>query len=141
MNKWETEPNHVEFEHLGMPCIIHRNDFGAWCGYVAVSKNHPAYKRDYDELQDIDVHGGLTYSEKCQGSICHKTDKDDDVWWLGFDCAHFDDLVPYTNLPSEIREKIFSPTLGIYRDQEYVTAETKRLAEQLAELSKTAKLQ
>lgn len=33
-------------------------------GYVAVSENHPLYGKDYDDLNGIWIHGGLTYSGK-----------------------------------------------------------------------------
>lgn len=44
---WQDEPDHVEFEHAGLPCILHRNKHvtGAWCGYAVVTPGHPLYKR------------------------------------------------------------------------------------------------
>lgn len=57
------------------------------CGYVGIPKTHPFYGLDYDseELNDIIIHGGLTFSSR--------VDKYPDHWILGFDCAHFDDKV------------------------------------------------
>lgn len=100
---------------------------GAWCGYVGVPPGHPWHGQPYDDV-DAGVHGGLTYAEACQGSVCHvpKPGEPDDVWWLGFDCGHYQDAVPamiamgYRSLGLD----------GTYRDQAYVTAETKRLADQ-----------
>lgn len=163
---WVDEDDHVLFEHAGLPCLLHRNSMGVWCGYAAVPPGHPYHRKHYSERVQadvseraigklgpvavllhalsaddgkasleivLDVHGSLTYSEECQGEICHapKPGEPADVWWFGFDCGHCDDLSP--GLRHTLRE------LGIrdhdgeeYRDQAYVTAETKRLAEQLA---------
>jgi hypothetical protein len=109
MNRpWENEPNHIEFRYKGFPCIIHRAVFeesepniGHLCGYVGLSKEHPYYGKtwegDNDEInQLVDAHGGITYANKCQGDICHvpANGETDDVWWIGFDCAHFGDFIP-----------------------------------------------
>ena len=44
----------------------------------------------------LDVHGGVTYADKCGGHICHVTEPGDEenIWWFGFDCGHCDDLSP-----------------------------------------------
>lgn len=159
---WLTEPNHVEFEHAGFPCIIHRNDSGAWCGYVGVPPSHPlhgkswsdgGYKNEnYDVYHSpptdvLDVHGGITYANACQGPICHKTKpgEPDDVWWFGFDCAHSGDFVPSSDDPESSSNRhmrklypdwgpLNPPWPRVYRDQAYVTEETKNLANQLASL-------
>lgn len=112
MNRpWENEPNRVEFKYKGYHCLINRahplgsnpevpKDWsGHLCGYVAVPKGHPFYEETWEgdgdkKVYDLNVHGGITYANHCQGDICHKTEEDDDVWWLGFDCAHFGDLCP-----------------------------------------------
>lgn len=134
---WLNEPNRLEFKHLGYDCLINRNPYGALCGYVAVPPGHPWHSKTYNDLGEADiwpnVHGGLTYSEKCQGPICHKPKpgEEDDVWWLGFDCAHFDDLIP-----EYFKEPYLSMDLDllrgrIYRDIEYVKKEVKKLAKQI----------
>lgn len=134
---WESEPDHVEFRHAGFACIIHRNDFGALCGYVGVPPGHPAHGKKCDEI-GVEVHGGLTYSEPCRGSICHvpAPGEPDDVWWLGFDCAHAFDLIPqslelYSHLPYGIPGQA-------YRDLAYVTEQTRHLADQLAAMGTAA---
>lgn len=131
---WTNEPDHVEFEHLGVPCIIHRNLMGTWCGYAGVHPGHPYHGLGYDDdVVTARAHGGLTYADKCRGSICHvpKPGESDDVWWFGFDCGHAGDLVPQMEA---LRESHAWARYGeeTYRDQEYVTAETKELAQQLA---------
>jgi hypothetical protein len=124
---WDDEPDRVEFEHAGLPCLLNRGGGGAWCGYAAVPPGHPLHGQDY-EVPDISVHGGLTYAGECHGAICHvpKPGEPDDVWWFGFDCAHAFDLTP-SKLP-------YAPPIfdEVYRDVAYVRRETERLAEQLA---------
>lgn len=128
---WQTEPDRMEFEHKGFPCLLRRADVaGAWCGYVAVPPGHLAYEQSYNKL-DLDVHGGLTYAEHCLGPICHvpKAGESDNVWWLGFDCAHAGDGMPamlkfLTSKDSWIQEG--------YKDIAYAKRQTIHLAEQLA---------
>jgi hypothetical protein len=138
---WRDEPDKVQWqdEATGLPCLINRGPAGAWCGYVGVNSRHPYYEKDYDAV-DVEVHGGLTFSSKCQhpeggqslacNTICHivEPDEDDDVWWLGFDCYHAWDHAPGTSWrPREIHD--------VYRDQAYVTEQVERLAKQLKEMS------
>jgi hypothetical protein len=110
---------------------------GIWCGYAAVPPGHPYHGKGYDDI-DVEVHGGLTYSDKCAGEICHKPEpgEPDDVWWLGFDCGHAWDYspgidkqladigLPRPHFPDEA-----------YRDAAYVRSEVEKLAEQLAATS------
>lgn len=136
--EWDNEPDRVDFVHAGFSCFILRNHLGSWCGYVGVPSSHPYYEKDYDDC-DVDVHGGLTYAAKCGSVVCHIPEKDmpDDVWWLGFDTGHYMDLSPSIE---GLRSK-YPHDLGgyisdeIYRNVEYVTNETKQLAEQLEKLN------
>lgn len=133
---WQSEPDHHEWRFRGMPCIIERNQLGAWCGYVAVPPGHPWHGVDYDNV-GAQVHGGLTYAEPCQGSVCHVPlpGEADGVWWLGFDCSHWDDLQPAMRAHRDTIAKFGLPPLsmgerGTYRDQAWVMRETESLAEQ-----------
>ncbi len=114
---WDLEPRGpIEWndEATGYQCVARRGGSGAWCGYVAVPEDHPAFGLDYEDplVVDIDVHGGLTYSGE-RG--------------FGFDCAHYGDLVPSL-------WKYFGAYGGEYRDLDYVKAEVSNLARQLAAL-------
>lgn len=122
-------------KETGLDCMIHRGPFGSWCGYVGLTKSHKLYgvSDSGDEgvqLQDLYVHGGVTFTGACQGmeenghGICHPADEGDHVWWVGFDCAHLYDDVPSVKTYGK-------PT---YRTMEYVEAQTKELAMQLFEL-------
>lgn len=127
---WDGEPDHVEFEHAGLPCLLHRGPSGAWCGYVAVAPGHPAHGTPYMDV-DVSVHGGLTYGAACQGSICHvpKPGEPDNVWWLGFDCVHDGDQAP-----GHLALNGLLWSGGTYRTMEYARRETEYLARQLAEM-------
>jgi len=125
--EWNQEPDRVDFIHAGFSCFILRNVMGNWCGYVGVPSNHSCYEKQCDDVL-VEIHGGLTYAEKCSPPICHipKEGMPEDVWWLGFDTAHSGDLFPTSiiNLFNDV----------VYRNQEYVINETKSLAEQLKKL-------
>lgn len=133
---WQQEPDRVEFEHAGMPCVLHRGPTaGAWCGYVAVPPGHPAHGKEYDNVPS-EVHGGLTYAAKCFGCICHtpKPGEPEDIWWFGFDCAHAGDACPAMNARLASHRIDAIREWETYRDIAYVRAETEALAEQLASM-------
>src|SRR3990167_2292622 len=67
---WDAEPDRLDWREGGFPCFAQRNAMGAWCGYVGVPEGHWAFEKQYGVV-NVDVHGGLTYSEHCQGHICH----------------------------------------------------------------------
>src|SRR5260221_8568664 len=120
---WQNEPDRIEYEHLGFPCLIVRVDHsGHLCGYVAVPPGHPWHGADYNDVS-ADVHGGLTYGDTCAGRICHvpKPGEPDNVFWLGFDCGHCDDMSPA--YPRHLKR-------GIYRTVSYVRSEIESLAAQ-----------
>lgn len=152
LGSWNDEPDKVQWtdSETGYPCLAVRNHMGAWCGYVGLSEGHPAFGRRYDEV-DVDVHGGLTYADFCaegpqESSICHipEPGQPDHVWWLGWDCAHAFDLVPYMET---YRRKTYEGTGNPlwaehdfseqYRTLDYVRRETTSLARQLATLGDT----
>lgn len=130
---WSDEPDRWEGEHEGFPLLALRNQMGAWCGYAAMPLGHPWHGKDAFRDVDVDVHGGLTYGDKCSGNICHvpKPGEPDDVWWLGFDCNHSGDVSPGMEAMEgehwwlRAREHFAS-----YKSLDYVQRECQRLAEQ-----------
>jgi hypothetical protein len=111
-----------------------RSSLGNWCGYVAVPPGHPAHGKHYDNV-DVDAHGGLTFSGACEGQICHvpKPGEPDDVWWLGFDCAHGGDVVP--GLAAHWH--FLSDYIGeSYKGVEWVKWQVRKLAGQLARMGR-----
>lgn len=150
---WQHEPDKMSWTDpdTDLPCLIVRNPGGALCGYVGVEPGHPWHGISYGEHIGescgaewcyehtpegiIDVHGGITYSGPCAHSddeavgICHVPDpgRSDDVWWFGFDCAHYMDLCPGDITSRQI------PIAGeTYRDVPYVQNEVRKMARQLA---------
>lgn len=146
--EWQDEPDKLQWTDpaTGLACLAKRTAHsGHWCGYVGVPPGHRFYKKSYDDVHDalgygddgLDVHGGLTYSAACDEgpeseSICHvpAPGEPDNVWWLGFDCAHSGDLSPAQMVREELRGW---PRLGgSYKQLPYVRSEVTSLAAQLA---------
>lgn len=145
--EWNGEPDKVQWSdaETGLPCLAVRNQFlGNWCGYVGVQKSHSLYEVHYADAPSLDVHGGLTYSDKCQPEadesrgICHlpAPGEDDHVWWFGFDCAHCYDWSPMQAKHELERGYPFTQGDGeSYKTLDYVKEECRRLASQLAEFT------
>lgn len=149
---WLQEQDRLEWEHAGLPCLMVRQSrLGHWCGYVAVPPSHPCHGKSSDEGPDVDVHGGLTYASACNDPVCHvpKPGDPDNVWWLGFDCAHAGDFspasgnrfvgrgYPWPDTPYDHATATASEDWHIekYRDVAYVQRETNQLAEQLVAIA------
>ena len=131
--EWDNEPDKIQWqdEATGLPCLIVRGPVGALCGYVGLPPGHRYFGVDYDNAE-ADVHGGLTFAGGCQHTsedkgVCHKpaVGEPDNVWWLGFDCAHCGDLTPKMSSRFDLDDE------G-YRNVDYVAQECARLAAQLA---------
>lgn len=117
---WKTEPDHDDFEHCGLMCAIQRHDeLGHLCGYVCVPARHMYFGVHHDHVP-YDVHRGLTYS----GRECYGREKSKGEWWLGFDCAHFHDIVP--GIP-----RFLWDAGSVYRTMSYVREQCRFLAGQV----------
>ncbi len=129
---WHDEPDKIQWpdEATGYACLMVRHPrYGHWCGYVGVPAGHPFHGDDpLEEVAPsnaVECHHGLNYGSACAGIVCHVRDAGDpEVWWLGFDCAHFEDRSPGTDMPPFEWE--------IYRDVSYVKAECANIAAQCA---------
>lgn len=116
MAAWLNEPNEMDWDDplTGYPCMLRRNNVGAWCGYVGLSKGHPWFGVGYGDLDPYPtVHGGVTFADHWS--------TDDPRWWIGFDCCHYTDIAPAVRTFREGK---------VYRDMDYATAETVNLAMQ-----------
>lgn len=142
---WDDEPDKVQWqdEVTGLLCLIHRGPSGALCGYVGVSPGHPLHGVGTEDALDrgLSVHGGITYAAGCQHGpdpstgICHipEPGETDDVWWIGFDCAHAFDMSGMAWRTSRPEPSSLRPGFDeIYRDIAYVRRECAHLAGQLA---------
>lgn len=140
---WDSEPDKMQWpdDSTGLPCLAVRHSrSGHWCGYVGVAEGHRYFGAGYDDVS-VDVHCGLTFAGPCQPGetehkgICHVPGPGDpdQVWWLGFDCAHCDDASPQDFKHAEERGYpfIIHPDEK-YRDLAYVQEQCRQLAAQLA---------
>jgi hypothetical protein len=119
-----------------------------------VPPEHPAYGNKDESV--VDVHGGVTYAHKCCGYVCHvpAPGESGDVFWLGFDFAHYGDAAPnawdekegWTRWSEDGKTAYYGPKAthaegllkGVYRDLAYVRAECESVGHQLAAMAKTA---
>ena len=164
-----------DFTYKGYRCVVIFTDFGHRCGYVGVPLGHPLYKKEFTDHLDIlrseldneefgkrgilslfsavyddndrikmdlyfNVHGSLTYSGDGDYPV------ESNLWWLGFDCAHYGDGVdlelvekywgddPKIQRRIELEKKY--PTREGYpiRSKEYVEQECMSLVDQIIEL-------
>ena len=128
---WQQEPDRVDWVHAGMHCLALRQGWsGHWCGYIGVPPGHPWHGKEYEAIE-CEVHGGLTYADACSGPVCHtpQPGEPEHLWWLGFDCAHCDDLSPSYDFNKADSDKLLRPKQS-YKDISYVKTQTERLAEQ-----------
>lgn len=127
---WDGEPDKVQWidEATGYACAaVRHSEVGHWCGYVGVPPGHRYHGvgyRDIPEEHTAGAHGELTYASSGNRSVCHapESGRPDDVWWLGFDCAHAGDRAPPR----------WWPHRGEYRSLAYVRACVRKLAASLA---------
>lgn len=138
---WSNEPHRLEFRAYGMSCLLVR-DFRMWnwCGYVGMLPGHPSYGKNYDDIE-VSVHGGLTYSRVCEVPVCHiaQPAEPDELYWVGFDCAHGGDLVPgleATQVKLNIPSLPFYEKRQTYKTMDYARRETEALARQLSDMKK-----
>ena len=127
--EWENEPNRVGYVESGVKALILRNpEIGILCGYIALPLKHPLAGKNYDDIP-IQVHGGLTFGDKGDGSRYEKG-----YYWYGFDCGHFRDFAPKI---VELLETMGGSDTNhwyentTYRNVEYVKEEIKCIVKQL----------
>ena len=116
----------IQFTYSGFQCLTRRTAMGIACGYVGLPRSHPYHGKRYDAINDIEIHGGLTFSGYGKGW-------NDGLWYLGFDCGHAFDL---DDLPTSLTIPPY--VLKSNKSNEFVMEQTKRLAEQLANLVRTS---
>lgn len=121
----------------GLTCAIKRNHGGAWCGYVFVEEDHPINQRDAsdDEYRTdltsgnpawLNVHGGVTWHDTMS-----VPDGLADGMAVGFDCAHYGDLIPGYSVERNHPDPMSSRRDGTYRTASYVIDEVRSLAKQI----------
>lgn len=121
MNKEElnriikSEGDYYEWTNT-LKCFIQRNPMNAWCGYTIIPKSFPI---NFEQEININCHGGITYqSVNLDGDLV-----------VGFDCAHYGDLVPKLLELEGIL--INDRDISVYRDKQYVIDEVNSMVEQI----------
>lgn len=56
---WQNEPDRLEFEAEGFPCLANRNRMGVWCGYVALPPGHPWHGKKLSDRMPVDSRENL----------------------------------------------------------------------------------
>jgi hypothetical protein len=118
-------------KHAGYEWIVTNNGLGFRCGYVRLPMGHPWHGQKTDDLDDVQVHGGITFADP--DVDCGKGE--DSAWWIGFDCFHCGADLPDPSLRCKdpMIYNMFSLFTGAeIRTQEYVESECRSLCEQAA---------
>ena len=83
-------------------------NFGWGNGYVLIPIGHPLHGKDYTEIENIDVNGGLTFSEVVDKKLIERyeglKEEDEGCWMVGFDTCHSWDTLeawPKENVQAE----------------------------------------
>lgn len=128
---WEHEPDTAEWtcQRTGYRCRIWRHpESRTLCGYVGIPRDHRLYGLDHTDSRvqsEIDIHGGLTFSEQ----------KGDGFTWFGFDCDHGFDFSPGRYLTLVAQGLSFDGFIGgdplQYRTWDWVEKEITCLALEL----------
>lgn len=117
----------------GFRALVVATPMGHRCGYVGVPNGHLHYGKDYNDLPDINVHGGLTYSSR---GIAAELVLEKPLYWFGFDCAHYMDAKDLT-IMDETHRKIhemyprYDMEGAVVRDLAFCERECEKLAMQL----------
>lgn len=156
--EWDGEPDYLKWRDpaTGLLCMVRRNTtMGTLNGYVRVPRGHPYHGRQYSPYRIVrrkpfvkkadgsikfkksppmrackvgraEVHGGITFS----GRMRRRGGGIERGWWFGFDTGHAWDISPhFLALGINFGD-------GVYRNFDYVKAETLSLARQIAEAKK-----
>lgn len=135
---WDDEPDFDQFIDVptGLVCFVKRSQVtGAWCGYVSLPPTHPAWHWPRRRVEDLLVHGGVTYDALATARLRPRTaDPCGDLRLVGFDCAHWMDRPPQLEaLLRELGHALTGPRdhTVTYRTIDYARGECQRLAAQL----------
>lgn len=90
--QWTYNCNGIDIE-----CYVRAIDMGWRCGYVKVPEGNRFFKKEYTELNEIEIHGGLTYSSYELPGV------KDSGWYIGFDCSHSGDLKDESIMCEEVK--------------------------------------
>jgi len=149
--EWHDEPDTFEMTYKGYKCEGRRNAMGSWCGYVGIPTDDPFYKnhiidKSYDDVP-LNAHGGITYESLYE---------EDKVYWVGFDCAHYNDYLPSRKGTDDALKEMYAsyktgledlekkypqlknswPETGIYRNIKFVKKQLKSMINEVIKKNK-----
>ena len=131
------------FTYKDYKCVVLFQSLCHRCGYVGIPKGHSLYDiGDYDDIPVV-CHGGVTYTSH----NLHGFDTCNDIFWIGFDCAHYNDGKDYeagrkyfaddiSHIESMARWEELDkqyPCGEEVRSQEYVEEQCRQMVDQLIE--------
>lgn len=128
-----------DFVYKGIRCVVIFTRMGHRCGYVGVDEKSTIFEKGYNEL-DFDVHGGLTYSG---GGKDSKYPVESNLFWIGFDCAHYMDssdiekALEYGLIDEESYKQLTSIYMfqeGQIRSKSFCEDECRSLVDQILEV-------
>lgn len=93
---WKNEIDTQFWKHKsGFYCLIHRHPWmGHLCGYIGSKRRRDVWKRNkVGRCDELVIHGGITFGP---GDLNILPKIMDNIWWIGFDCAHNGDIMPYS---------------------------------------------
>lgn len=107
-------------------------DFMEWLETQPVEPELPVHPVVGEQIRNIEVHGGLTYSDRHHAQLGCQSDKS--LWWFGFDCSHAWDISPAMGaLTASKRRTVYHD--WEYRTLDYVEDQCVKLARQLADIA------
>lgn len=136
--------------HRGIDWWIRPQHFGYLCGYIRLPLGHPWIGKTTHELMDVEVHGGVTYSE-VETDYYTKIEQPSTKqqwftanWIVGFDCGHWCDIpikeyitardhTMIESLNNLVDMLTLNPTTKNKNTIEDATAECIKLADQAAD--------
>lgn len=132
---WETLHGHN--------AVVIITGMGTRNGYIVLGKNHILYgvsavqpfsiadsNKTWNIENYLNPHGGVTY---CGGSPGVPVFKEEETWWIGFDCSHSGDApsLAYIPTPTELN---WNSRRGIVRSLPYCMNECELMSEHIKHL-------
>lgn len=126
-----------DFIYKGYTCVVVAQSLGHRCGYIGINEKNAFYEKDYDDMYEIEVHGGLTYAG---GGNNSDYPIESNLWWFGFDCAHGRDandlgIIKELNEGRNLDFLLTTSNHGTVRTLEYCIQECKNVVDQIIDMN------
>lgn len=108
-------------DETGLECALRFTIGGYWCGYVRVPETHRWFMEPEKIESSISVHGSVTYFGDLPDG-----EKDEVGWWVGFDCAHCSDAIPFLDRVFRVPKKD-----RVHRTKAFAKREVLKMAKQI----------